>query len=56
MIFSRGISVLGSKMVRCFDIFISLPFDVNLDRNLNIEGSTEKLVALVLIKMVAKIK
>ena len=37
-------------------IFICLRSGVNADKHLNIEGSAEKLVALVLIEWVAKIK
>ena len=37
-------------------IFICLHSDINADRNLNLEGSAEKLVALVFIEWVAKIK
>ena len=41
----------GSKTVRYLCVFIFPRFEVNADRNLNIERSAEKLVALVLSKI-----
>ena len=52
----RGVSVGGSKTGRCLCVFIGQRFELNVDRNLNVEGSAEKLVALVFIEWVAKIK
>ena len=51
----RGVSVGGSKTRRCLCIFIGQRFELNVDRNLNVEGSAEKLVALIFIRTRTKI-
>ena len=44
----------GSKAGQCLCVFIGQRFELNVDRNLNVEGSAEKLVALTFRDLRAK--